>query len=275
MRIYLVIGAICTLGLLFDCYPGFTSEKNEHEIPSVSLALRDVRVDSILKDVSKQSAYTIYIEGELTDEIVSGKYTDVQLDRFFQRIFKKKNVVVDIDTMEKNIVVHLFGSNAQKDFVKIADIEDAESVTLPLSNVSLAEMRDIFAEEYQIDQDRRQDPDAVMPFSNITKMEFEEVVGEEALREREEKEDPEFKVALSDLSLMEARFLLEKEGQKKLEAKENPDTKIALSNMTRAEFSKKMQEETIRSQEVKNNPESSVIPFSNVTYAEFHSQQEQ
>lgn len=269
MKIFGFVGMFCAMSL-FTFGNGYASEKEAMEVPAVTIKLLDAKVGEIIQDVGKQVGYSIYVEGELKDNIVSGVYTDVSLDQFFHRIFKHENVAVDIDTNEKQVIIHLFNSAFRKEYVRSPAKNNLNS-NLALSNVSFSELEEIFAEEEEIYRGWSEDPNAIMPFTSMAKFEVEEIIDQEAGEYQEQKLDPDMKVALSELTQSEATLILEQEGQEEQARVQNPDVKIALSDMTQAEYRKRIEDEGKRIAPGKSDP-NAPLPFSNVTYSEFLSQ---
>ena len=272
MKVLSVVSMLCVL--IISAY-GYSSaaEKEDSQIPTVTFRLRDVKMDEIMKGVSKQVGYTVQIEGEFKDDLVSGKYTNVSLDKFFHRIFKHRNVVVDIDTNQKKVFVYLFNGTLRKEYVKFQAKDDQDS-NLPLSNVSLSELDEIFAEEEQIYQSWKKDPNATIPFTSMTQAEFQEISDQEAEDYQQRMQDPKTKVPLSDLTQSEAKAILEQDVHEQQVRSQDPNEKIVFSNMTKSEFKARIEEEGRRYQRVKNDPDA-LIPFSNVTNSEFHSKNDQ
>lgn len=266
------IGVFCVCILLLLCGYLYAAENKVEQIPTVTLTLNDVRVGEIINDVSRQVGYFIRVQGELKDDVLSGKYIDVSLDKFFLRVFKHKNIIVDIDSHEKTVVVHLFGSSdfgSEKDYVTSLAKDDPDS-KIALSSVTASELEGILAKEEQIYQEWRNDPNAIIPFTSMTKAKLEKIIDQEAVENQDRNLDPKRKMALSDLKQSEALSILKHEGEKDLKSRQDPKVKIALSDMTQSEYRTKIEDDARRLQGTENAPNAK-IPFSNVTYSEFHS----
>ena len=262
MKKVLLLGMVFWLTLLSCVYGSYADIKGEHSGTSlISLKLDGQKVGGFVQNISKQANYTIHIEEGLKSEIVFGNYIDVSIEQFFHRIFKQKNIVVDIDSYSKIIIVRQFGSSVTLS----GTTESSFKKKVALSDVSVLELGEIFLEEDRIYQAWREDPDAILPFSNVTKKEYEELVLSEAMKYEEEKQDPARKIALSDVTRQEAQEIFKAEGERALLTRQNADKNIALSYMTHSEVMKRLEAEGY----VENDP-SRLIPFSSITYAEFH-----
>lgn len=267
MKFFCIFSLLQVL-ILSSCGYGQAVEKKNVQLPTVTLKMLDVKVEKIIKDVSEQVGYTVQIEGELKDEVVSGRYIDVSLDQFFHRIFKHRNVVVDIDTHEKKVLVHLFNSSIGGKFVNGHVTQDKDSI-LALSNVSLSELDDIFVKEEEIYKNWKNDPEAVMPFTGINKLKFNEIIEHEGEAYEAQKQDMGRQVALSSLTHKELSSILEREGKEEQKRRQDTNEKVALSSMTQAQLKARLNKENLENNQKTKDP-NALIPFSNVTNAEFH-----
>jgi hypothetical protein len=260
-QISLIVGIVVSL-TLYWCVGYAATVLGTTETPQVTMELQDSQVSKILQNIKQQYGYTVRIQEDLKNEIVSGSFVDVSLEQFFGRLFKhKKNIIVEIDTADKAVAVYQFGKSiAVKGFVKSSSDEK-----VALSDVTLSELEDILAKENEIDQAMRADPNATLPFSDVTKQEYDEISEREAVGYEEEKQDPTRKLALSDLTQGEVQTILEAEGQRNLADRQDKNRKIALSEMTQGEFEARAE----TGERIKDGY-NQTIPFSTMTYSEFH-----
>ncbi|MBL4902452.1 MAG: hypothetical protein JKY62_07355 [Desulfocapsa sp.] len=266
MKVILLMGMVFGFSLL-SCVDGsYANTRDGHSVISlISLKLDADKVDDLVQDISKQTNHTIHIEESLRGEIVSGDFVEVSIEQFFHRIFKQKNIVVDIDTYGKIVVVRQFGGSMELSNIT----ESSLNPQVALSNVRMSELEDIFSKEDDIYQAWRRQADAIVPFSDVTKKEYDEFILLEAIAYEVEKQDATRIVALSNVTQLEAQEIFESEEARGLLVRQDTKSNIALSNMTHTEFM-----EGIVVREYVNNNSSQTVPFSTVTYSEFQMSKE-
>ena len=261
MKLIVSLGIVFWFSFVSCVYGSYANVKGERStISSISLKFEGREAGDLVQDIANQTNYTIHIEESLKGEVVSGDYVDVSLERFFHRLFKQKNIVVDIDTYTKNVIVHQFGSSVSRSSVN----GKPNDTKVALSNVSRDELTEIFAKADEVYQAWLRDPNAVIPFSEVTKKEYDENIQLEMIKSEKEKQDPSRKVALSTVTLREAKESFERDAKVEQLARLDGSEAIALSNMSRREFMA-----GVVLDEGTDVDHNEMIPFSTMTYAEF------
>lgn len=228
---------------------------------------QQIPLQEALKEVYKQTGYTVYVRKNLSKVPVQGIYWDTTIDAFLRRVLKNYNVSVLYNDLEKVAVVRDFGESLRGageggTFVSFSEEEladeelEAPKGVDPLSGMPLAELRRIKREQMAELERIRNDPDSFDPFSGLSRAAMEE--NQEKLNQQ--RSDPEAIDPLSGLPLSELR-----ERQTETDRQRNdPDAIDPLSGIPYSELKKKQEE---YQKQRKENP--GVDPLSQIPPSSF------
>lgn len=98
----------------------------------VTFTLKQKPLKDVAAMITKQTGYTVKLEAELSDQLISGEYNSVEVSSFFNRALKMKNIFVIVSPVEKTIVVRTAGLDKGS---KLAAKNESESKAFSQSTV--------------------------------------------------------------------------------------------------------------------------------------------
>ena len=75
------------------------------EEPQVTLKLRRQPLGQVLEKITIQTGYTVDLEEQYRDLLVSGTFNSVPVSKFFRRALKGKSSIITINPEQKSIIV--------------------------------------------------------------------------------------------------------------------------------------------------------------------------
>lgn len=164
-----------------------------------TLMLDNKPLQEVAADISRQTGYRVVFDEKWNTLPVTGNYSDVSLDEFFRRAFRKQNTSLLVNDREKVVAIRFFGDKSFADLLAsvtpnkataipedIAELHreqhaemqeylrDPESVD-PLSGMKLTDIRAMHEEQHAAIEQMRQDPEAVDPISGATMGELQQL----------------------------------------------------------------------------------------------------
>jgi|GEM_PF-3063846 len=177
------------------------------------LNLNGALLKNVAFTISKETGYQIIINKDWAETTVSGSYRDVEIEQFFRRVLKGKNISIISNETEKKIVVRLFGDKRSDNLIVISGVQHRKWENLPddavdpLDGQKIAEIRRIQA-EYEAQRERwMNDPDAVDPMDGqrISEIRMLQAKNDEAMAHW--KNDPEAVDSMDGQKISEIRAI--------------------------------------------------------------------
>ena len=216
-----------------------TEVDHSSEDETFSLKLENKPFGEVVGDINQQTGYTIIYDEKWNSLPISGHYTDVTLEEFFRRVFRKQNTSLLIDSKDKMLIVRFFGDKSFEDLLSgamIAGKAPGNQKGIP------DEIRELHRQQRQELEDYLKDPESVDP--------------------------------LSGMKLVDIRALHEKQHEELEKSKNNPATIDPISGKTLGELEKQHSAQREESEKFRNNPEN-VEPATGMTIAQIQQLHEQ
>lgn len=154
----------------------------------------------IAEEIYRQTGYKVVFDEKWNTLAVTGNYTDVSLDEFFRRAFRKQNTSLLVNDKEKLVALRFFGDKSFADLLATATpgkesselaeeiaalhkeqraelqeyLRDPESVD-PLSGMKLVDLRAMHEEQRDEFEKMKQDPQTVDPTSGASLGELQQL----------------------------------------------------------------------------------------------------
>lgn len=247
--------------LLFACGLAATASATEKkEVAEISINAKDVPLVDVLKEVYKQTGYTVDIKKEWEDLSIRGNYEDVDIEHFLTRVFKGKNVSIISDIDNKTYYVRLFGEKVIAKSGGGASLGQSRS-----QNPVIIDINDLHEAQRKELQEYMASPEAKDPSSGVK---LSEIRG---IHEDNRNEVAELR------NSQENRNLNSLHQQQKKEIANTVGTKTAkdpTSDKTVAEIETIRQNQSQELDTLRNNPQTTVDPLTGLTLSEIEAMHE-
>lgn len=191
---------IAVLLVLFAS-PAFAKEiKVAPDALRLTMKMDNKPLPEIAEEVYRQTGYKVVFDEKWNSLTVTGNYTNVSLDEFFRRAFRKQNTSLLVNDKEKIVAVRFFGDKSFADLLVNAApdkgssdipediaalhreqraelqeyLRDPESVD-PLSGMKLVDIRAMHEQQHAELEQMKQDPQAVDPASGASLGELQQL----------------------------------------------------------------------------------------------------
>lgn len=101
--------ALLMIGYCASFLPESFASKKKHDIPIVSVNVRDKDLDEVLEDISNTSGYDIILNSENDNLSVNLKLDNAALDVVIKRLLKDVNYTVVWDDISRRILLSVYG----------------------------------------------------------------------------------------------------------------------------------------------------------------------
>ncbi|MFT5698313.1 MAG: hypothetical protein ACI8ZB_001168 [Desulforhopalus sp.] len=147
------------------------SAKNlETEPHTIDIKVDKIKLKNIIPLIAQQTGYTILLDPELSDVLVSGNYSDISVEYFFQRVFKKKNLTFEFDSTSNILIINSFiGARLSSEATTIEN-------TYPAKLDSQEDMDNIVEQQYisKMPQDGKNDIEKELSLAYINNLNKEQ-----------------------------------------------------------------------------------------------------
>jgi len=133
----------------------------------ISISFQNETLSKVLKQISEQTGVSIAYDQKLATEKVTGAYQGVKTSDAITRLFKSKNISIQVNTEKKVIIVKTFGA---KNFIWASEHKGYQNS----SKMTLAELEKIHAQQYKEYKDRIANDNEVLE-DGITRNELKEM----------------------------------------------------------------------------------------------------
>jgi len=157
----LLISVSFPMGSVFAAGPG-----SAKTAPVFSLEANNESFASVADEIFKQTGYRVVFDEKWNTLPVTGKYTDVTIEEFCRRVFRKMNTSLLVNDKSKIYVVRFFGDKS------FADLLAAKGGGKMEGEEGSGELADLQARQRQALQDYLADPEAVDPISGMKLVEI-------------------------------------------------------------------------------------------------------
>ncbi|PIE56558.1 MAG: hypothetical protein CSA34_02785 [Desulfobulbus propionicus] len=175
---------------------------------------------NVLDDLHKKTNYTFIIPDEWRTFQVNGKYTDIDLETFFHRVFKRVNFSLLIDEKERLVTVQLYGKK-EGAFSQIGGGENVTDLD-PELEIPRKELAERHKRQLEMFEKSKKDPEAIdpefgVPYVELAKRHKKQLERFEKSKKDPEAIDPEFGVSYVELAKRHKKQLeMFKNGKKDL-----------------------------------------------------------
>lgn len=151
---YFAVLLIATM-LMPDNVFSTTAKENGWLDKQVTMQFQSEPLSNVLAEITQQTGISIIYNLELANEKVNINYKDIKASDAITRLFKGKNIVIQINNQENIIIVKTFGA---KNFISSSPIKGQESS----SQMTLAQLEDLHSQQYKEYKERISDDNEVI-----------------------------------------------------------------------------------------------------------------
>ena len=173
----------------------------------------------VADEIFKQSGYKIIFDEKWNTLPVSGKYSDVTIEEFFRRVFRKQNTSLLFDNQGKFVVVRFFGDKSFKELMStsLADTSgNREQVP--------EEIAELHRQQHQELEDYLNDPESVDPMSGMKLVVIREMHDEQHAELEQMKNNPDTIEPTSGATVGELQQLQAAQQKENDQLRNNPET---------------------------------------------------
>ncbi|MHB8811068.1 MAG: hypothetical protein ACYC9M_13815 [Desulfobulbaceae bacterium] len=187
-------------------------------------------LSEIAEEVFKQTGYRVVFDEKWNSLTVTGSYSDVSIDEFFRRAFRKQNTSLLVNDKEKIVAVRFFGDKSFADLLASVSpgkveaeipediarlhmeqraelqeyLRDPESVD-PLSGMKLVDIRAMHEEQHAELEQMKQNPETIDPTSGAALGELQQLHAaqqqeNDQLRNNSETTEPESGMTIGSIA---------------------------------------------------------------------------
>jgi hypothetical protein len=209
--------------------------KESPDAARLTMKMDNKLLPEIAEEVFRQTGYKVVFDEKWNTLTVTGNYTDVSLDEFFRRAFRKQNTSLLLNDKEKFVALRFFGDKSFADLLatvtpgkessELADeiaqlhreqraelqeyLRDPESVD-PLSGMKLVDIRALHDEQNAELEKMKQDPQTMDPTSGASLGELQQLHAaqqqeDDQLRTNTEAIEPESGMSIGAIAEMHNR----------------------------------------------------------------------
>ncbi len=192
----------------------------------ISLELKEKPLKKIVEDIQKQTGYTIVFDEKWNDLLISGQYTGVTLEEFFQRALRKQNI--SLSYSDKGNVVNLcfFGDRT---VTKAKDSSLAKGIPFDLNEKNSNTTSEILTTYYN-------DPESIDPSSGMTLVDMRELHATQMAELDRFRNDPESIDPMNGMKLGDIRELHNAQQAEITRFQNDPESIDPVSGLTNAEM---------------------------------------
>jgi len=165
----------------------------------ISFELKDKALKSVVEEIYKQTGYVVVFDEKWSELPLSGQYTGVTVEEFFQRAFHKQNVSLSYDDTRKVVNLRFFGESnigkknadtlagGNESGAKVSEdikvlheaqrqelstyLKDPESVDL-VSGMKLVDIQELHSTQQTELEHLQNDPETTDPATGMTNVEI-------------------------------------------------------------------------------------------------------
>jgi len=147
----------------------------------MSLDLKGKPLKEVAEDIRKQTGCTIVFDDKWKDLLISGHYTEVTVEEFFQRTLHKQNTALFYDDKDNVITIRFFDKNSKEDtkpvvvntepLVPAQNSEEVDSYT----GMKDSDLKELHKSQQAAIELTQNDPDAFDSFTGKTNGELKEL----------------------------------------------------------------------------------------------------
>jgi hypothetical protein len=148
-KISIYIAKINCLGILYISLIFFASSAIATTLKAdnwldepISISFQNETLSKVLKQISEQTGVSIAYDQKLATEKVTGAYQGVKTSDAITRLFKSKNISIQVNTEKKVIIVKTFGA---KSFIWAGTVQGNDG----FAKMTLAELETVHTQQYK------------------------------------------------------------------------------------------------------------------------------
>jgi hypothetical protein len=154
----------------------------------------------VLEEISKKTGYEFLLSGEWESIVVRGHFVDVSIEKFFQRVFRGENTLIDVDKNKHIVSVQLFEKYKVSPYSRIGragtDIVRKNDELISMYNEQKAEL------ELLKNDDDAIDPETGVPQGQLKLLHTEQMAEYQKNKDDNNAIDPETGVLQGELKLL-------------------------------------------------------------------------
>jgi YHS domain-containing protein len=220
--------------LALSATPTFCQKQNSiMENKVISLELREKPLNLVAEEIFKQTGCKITFDEKWNALLLSGQYTGVTLEEFFQRALRKQNVTLSYDKKGNFVNLRFLGDR---------DIGKIKANTLASENASLVQANEdikvLHEQQRQALQKYLNDPESVDPVSGMKLGDLHELHGAQRTELERLQNDPKTIDPVSGMTNAEIKKLHDVQHVESEHLRNDPNAVDPVSGMTNAEIKK-------------------------------------
>ena len=174
--------------------------KESPDATRLTMKMDNKLLPEIAEEVYRQTGYKVVFDEKWNTLTVTGNYTDVSLDEFFRRAFRKQNTSLLLNDKEKFVALRFFGDKSFADLLA--------TVTPSKESSELGdEIAQLHREQRAELQEYLRDPESVDPFSGMKLVDIKALHDEQNAELDKMKQEPQTMDPTSGASLGELQQL--------------------------------------------------------------------
>ena len=239
---------------------------------NLTLTLQKRPFSEVVDLVSREIGYIIKFEEGLRDISVSGRFVNVPVEYFFHRILKGRNVIIDINDKNKEIIVRNFGSKENELLVanNLKGGVPSHGLVDPVTGKSMEEMDKIYALQEQNREERLNDPDSIDPMTGKKLSVVKEIFKKQEENYRKIQTSPDAIDPVTGKRIVEINQIIKTQEAKRVARISDPKAVDPMTGKTMAELNEIYALQEQKRIERLNNPDS-IDPMTGKTMAELNS----
>jgi len=251
-KVTIVVGC-----MLLVSYAGQAFSQKLDTLPEksvISLELRDKPLKFVAEEIFKQIGYRVVFDKKWNDLPLSGQYTGVTLEEFFQRALRKQNVSLFYDDKSNVVVLRFFGDR------NIGIIKNVDQTSGDASSAQVIKEIKTLHEEQRLELSTYlKDPESVDPVSGMKLVDIKDLHGTQQKELEHLKNDPETIDPVSGMTNAEIKKLQNSQSAEVKRSAQDPNLVDPESGMTKAEITRLHDGQHAELEQLKKNPETAVI----------------
>ena len=132
----------------------------------ISVSFQNEPLNKVLKQISEQTGVSIAYDQELANEKVTGNYKNVKTSDAITRLFKSKNISIQINNEKKIIIVKTFGA---KNFIWAEAFDESARDESDLNYITIADLEKMHIQQYKSYKEHTADDNAILEDEGITR----------------------------------------------------------------------------------------------------------
>ena len=251
LAFFLIVSTVPASGKEFQVAPG-----SAH----LTISLDKKPFQDVAAEIQQQTGYRVVFDEKWNELPVTGIYTDVSLDEFFRRAFRKQNTSLLVNDKEKIVAVRFFGDKSFADLLAsassgkgsgipedIAALHDEQRAELqeylrdpeaidPLSGMKLVDIRALHDEQHAELEQMKQNPDTIEPTSGATVGELQQIQAAQQQENDQLRSNPETVEPESGMSIGAIAELHRAQRAEREQMLQDPNTVDPISGMKLSEI---------------------------------------